>query len=191
MTLVPTASQTAGPYFHLGLTAKYSVCNVGGPKAKGERLRILFRVLDGNSQPVPDAMIEIWQANADGKYKHPDDPQDKMEDPEFFGFGRLATDQNGICIFETIKPGCVPANNELAVQASHLNVSIFGRGILKRLATRVYFAGDLANDADPVLALVPDERRYTLFAQRVPEGECHWVLDLHLSGKDETVFFDV
>jgi protocatechuate 3,4-dioxygenase, alpha subunit len=191
MNLSPTPSQTAGPYFHLGLTAKRSVGCIAGAKAKGERLRILFRVLDGKSQPVPDAMIEIWQANAEGKYKHPDDRQDKTEDPEFLGFGRLETDQDGACIFETIKPGCVPANDDAAVQAPHLNVSIFGRGILNRLATRVYFAGDPANDIDPVLALVPEQHRYTLFAQPVPEGEGDWVLDLHLSGKDETVFFDV
>jgi protocatechuate 3,4-dioxygenase alpha subunit len=191
MNLPPTPSQTAGPYFHLGLTAKHSVSKIAGPKAKGERLRILFRVLDGNNEPVPDAMIEIWQANGEGKYKHPDDPQDKFEDLEFFGFGRLETDQNGTCIFETIKPGSVPANEGLAVQAPHLNLSIFGRGILNRLATRVYFAGDLANDADPILALVPDERRYTLFAQPVPQSEGDWVLDLHLCGKDETVFFEV
>ena len=191
MTLLPTPSQTAGPYFHLGLTAKHSVSNIAGPKTKGERLRILFRVLDGNNQPVPDAMIEIWQANAVGKYKHPDDPQDKLEDLEFFGFGRVATDQNGICIFETIKPGCVPANDEGAVQAPHLNLSIFGRGILNRLATRVYFAGDPANDADPVLARVPDERRNTLFAHPATQGDSDWVFDLHLCGEDETVFFDV
>lgn len=191
MNLLPTPSQTAGPYFHLGLTAKRSVSCIAGAKAKGQRVRILLRVLDGNNQPVPDAMIEIWQANAEGKYKHPDDPQDKMEDPEFFGFGRSETDQKGICIFQTIKPGCVPANDEAALQAPHLNLSIFGRGILNRLATRAYFVGDLANDADPVLALVPSERRYTLFAQPVPEHEGDWVLDLHLSGKDETVFFDV
>ena len=191
MNLVPTPSQTAGPFFHLGLTAKRSVSRIAGAKAKGKRLRILFRVLDGNNQPAPDAMIEIWQANAEGKYKHPDDRQDKIEDPEFFGFGRLETDQNGACTFETIKPGRVPANDEAAVQAPHLNVSVFGRGILNRLATRVYFAGDLANDTDPVLALVPNERRYTLFAQPLPEGDGDWVFDLHLCGKDETVFFDV
>jgi protocatechuate 3,4-dioxygenase alpha subunit len=191
MNLLPTPSQTAGPYFHLGLTAKHSISNIAGPKAKGERLRLLFRVLDGNNQPVPDAMIEIWQANAEGKYKHPDDPQEKSEDLEFFGFGRMETDQNGICIFETIKPGCVPATDGLAVQAPHLNLSIFGRGILKRLATRVYFAGDLANDVDPVLALVPNERRYALFAQPGTQGDSDWVFDVHLCGKDETVFFDV
>jgi protocatechuate 3,4-dioxygenase, alpha subunit len=191
MNLLPTPSQTAGPYFHLGLTAKHSVRDIAGPKAKGERLRILFRLLDGNKQPVPDAMIEIWQANAEGKYKHPDDTQNKSEDAEFFGFGRLETDQAGACVFETIKPGCVPANDEAAVQAPHLNVSVFGRGILNRLATRLYFAGEPANEFDPILALVPNERRYTLFAQPVPEGEDDWVLDLHLSGKDETVFFDV
>ena len=191
MKLLPTPSQTAGPYFHLGLTAKRSVSCIAGLKAKGERLRILFRVLDGNNQPVPDAMIEIWQANAEGKYKHPDDTQDKSEDPEFFGFGRLETDQAGACTFETIKPGCVPTNDEAAVQAPHLNVSVFGRGILNRLATRLYFAGDLANDADPVLALVPDERRYTLFAKPDSERNGDWLFDLHLCGEDETVFFDV
>jgi protocatechuate 3,4-dioxygenase, alpha subunit len=191
MNLLPTPSQTAGPYFHLGLTRKRSVSNVAGAKAKGERLRILLRVLDGNNQPVPDAMIEIWQANAEGKYRHPDDPQDKSQDPEFLGFGRLETDQNGICIFETIKPGCVPANDDATMQAPHLNVSIFGRGILKRLSTRVYFSGDLANDIDPILALVPDERRYTLLAR--PDSQRHgdWLFDVHLSGEDETVFFDV
>jgi protocatechuate 3,4-dioxygenase, alpha subunit len=191
MNLLPTPSQTAGPYFNLGLTAKRSVSCIAGPKAKGERLRILLRVLDGNNQPVPDAMIEIWQANAEGKYKHPDDPQDKSEDPEFLGFGRVETDQNGICIFETIKPGCVPANDEAAVQAPHLNVSVFGRGILNRFATRVYFAGDPANNVDPILGLVPNERRYTLFAQRATQGDGEWLFDLHLCGEDETVFFDV
>jgi protocatechuate 3,4-dioxygenase alpha subunit len=136
-------------------------------------------------------MIEIWQANAEGKYKHPDDQQDKPEDREFSGFGRMETDQNGICIFETIKPGCVPANDDATMQAPHLNVSIFGRGILKRLSSRVYFAGDPANDIDPILALVPDEHRYTLFAQ--PDSQRHgdWLFDVHLSGGDETVFFDV
>jgi protocatechuate 3,4-dioxygenase alpha subunit len=191
MKLLLTPSQTAGPYFHLGLTAKRSVSCIAGARAKGERLRILFRVLDGNSQPVPDAMIEIWQADAEGKYKHPDDPQDKSEDLEFFGFGRLETDRNGACIFETIKPGCIPADDEVALQAPHLNVSVFGRGILKRLATRVYFAGDLANVADPVLALVPNERRYTLFAQLDSQRNGDWLFDLHLCGEDETVFFDV
>jgi len=192
MNLPPTPSQTAGPYFHLGLTSKRSVSCMAGPKAKGERLRILFRVHDGNNQPVPDAMIEIWQANAEGKYKHPDDQQDKLEDPELSGFGRMETDQNGACIFETIKPGCVPASDDDAtMQAPHLNVSVFGRGILKRLAARVYFAGDPANDIDPVLALVPNERRHTLFAQPVPEGKGEWVFNLHLCGEDETVFFEV
>jgi len=191
MDLVPTPSQTAGPYFHLGLTRTRSVSCIAGPNTKGERLRILCRVLDGNGDPVPDAMIEVWQANAEGKYKHPDDPQDKTEDSEFSGFGRMETDKNGTCIFETIKPGRVPANDDSTMQASHLNVSIFGRGILKRLSTRIYFAGDSTNDLDPILALVPDERRYTLFAQPDPQGNGDWLFDLHLCGRDETVFFDV
>lgn len=191
MDLVPTPSQTAGPYFHLGLTRTRSVSCIAGPDTKGQRLRIQCRVLDGNGDPVPDAMIEVWQANAEGKYKHPDDHQDKTEDPEFSGFGRIETDKTGACIFETIKPGSVPANDDAATQAPHLNVSIFGRGILKRLSTRIYFAGDPANDRDPILALVPDERRHTLFAQPALHGDGGWLFDVHLCGKNETVFFDV
>jgi protocatechuate 3,4-dioxygenase, alpha subunit len=191
MNLVPTPSQTAGPYFHLGLTTTRSVSCIAGPKIKGERVRLLCRVLDGNSEPVSDAMIEIWQASAEGKYNHPDDPQEEKNDPEFSGFGRMETDKDGACTFETIKPGCVPANDDAAIQAPHLNVSIFGRGILKRLATRIYFAEEPANDKDPVLALVPNERRYTLFAQRNSQRDGEWLIDWHLCGEDETVFFDV
>jgi protocatechuate 3,4-dioxygenase alpha subunit len=190
MDFVPIPSQTAGPYFHLGLTRTRSVGRMAGPQTKGERVRLLFRVLDGNDEPVPDAMIELWQANAEGKYNHPDDLQDKLADPEFSGFGRLETDENGACIFETVKPGQVPANDG-AKQAPHFNVSVFGRGILKRLPTRVYFAGEAANDSDPVLGLVPKERRYTLLAQPDSQSNNDWRFEVHLCGKDETVFFDV
>jgi protocatechuate 3,4-dioxygenase alpha subunit len=188
--LVPLPSQTVGPFFHLGCTETQSVSRLAGPNARGERVRLTVRVLDGDGCLVNDAMIEVWQANAEGKYHHPDDPQDKAIDPDFRGFGRLATDDKGTCVFETIKPGRVPGNSG-GLQAPHLNVSIFGRGILQRLPTRIYFAVEAANSEDPILALVPEERRNTLMAHSDLHHTGHWHFDVHLSGKDETVFFDV
>jgi protocatechuate 3,4-dioxygenase, alpha subunit len=188
--LVPIPSQTVGPFFHLGCTETRAVRCPAGPNAKGERVRLICRVLDGDGRPVNDAMIEIWQANAEGKYHHPNDLQDKPIDPDCPGFGRLATDENGTCIFETIKPGRVPGNDG-KLQAPHLNVSVFARGILKRLPTRIYFAAEAANTEDPILAFVPEERRSTLMAQPDPHNSGDWHFHVHLCGKDETVFFDV
>jgi len=187
MDLTPTPSQTAGPYLHLGLTDTRSISRVAGDAAKGERLWLTFRVLDGEGAPVPDAMIELWQADSEGNYKRQDDSADGEG---FVGFGRLATTEGGWCTFETIKPGCVPGSGK-TVQAPHLNVSILGRGILKRLSTRAYFAGEPANAADPVLALVPENRRATLMAQPDPARTSHWIFDVRLRGEGETVFFDV
>lgn len=186
----PTPSQTAGPFFHLGLTCKGSVGNLVTPETKGERIRLLCRVLDGDGLPVPDAMLELWQANAEGKYNHPDDDQHKPIDPSFLGFGRLATDENGVCAFTTIKPGPVPDCGG-RTQASHINVSVFARGILKRLATRIYFSGDPATEQDPVFLLVPPERRPTLIARPDQTRPGDWYFDVHLCGPQETVFFDV
>lgn len=190
MDLIPSASQTVGPFFHLGLTDPRPVGCLAGPGAKGERVRLICRVFDGDGAPTPDAMIEVWQANADGKYHHPEDTQEKALDPAFRGFGRMATIEDGSCMFETIKPGRVPGWDN-ALQAPHLNVSVFSRGLLKRLATRIYFAGDAANGEDPVLALVPKERRDTLIAHPDPEHSGVWRFDVHLCGEQETVFFDV
>ena len=186
----PCPSQTAGPYFHLGCTDTRSVRCMVGPKAKGERVRLSCRVLDGNGAPVNDAMIEIWQADSEGKYHHPDDPRSKAGNPDFGGFGRSATDEHGVSVFETIKPGRVPGTNG-SWQAPHLNVSVFARGVLKRLATRIYFAEDPGNQQDPVLALVPAARRNTLMAKPDPGHEGNWRFDLQLCGEEETVFFDV
>jgi protocatechuate 3,4-dioxygenase, alpha subunit len=183
-----TASQTVGPFFHLGCTKHWSVPNLVTPKTKGERIRVTCRLFDGDGKPVNDAMLEIWQANAEGKYNHPEDTQDKPGDPSFRGFGRLATDKNGRCTFDTIKPGSVPGPGE-TLQAPHINVSVFARGILKRLATRIYFAREPANAGDPVLILVPAERRHTLMAH--PGRDHEWIFNLHLCGENETVFFDV
>jgi protocatechuate 3,4-dioxygenase alpha subunit len=188
--LTPTPSQTIGPFFHLGCTEHASVGSLITPATKGERIHLVCRVFDGEGQPVPDAMVEIWQANAEGRYAHPEDTQPKPLDPNFNGFGRLATDEHGICVFETIKPGRVPGNDG-ALQASHINVSIFARGILMRLATRAYFADDPANAEDPVLALVPADRRSTLLAQPEAADNSRWLFNVHLCGENETVFFAV
>lgn len=188
--LVPTPSQTVGPFFHLGMTAKRPDGCLAGPGAKGERLRIACRVFDGDGAPVPDAILEIWQANAEGKYNHPDDVQEKPLDPAFYGFGRMATAEDGSCVFETVKPGRAPGNGD-ALQAPHLNVSVFARGLLQRLATRIYFEGDPANGEDPVLALPLPERRHTLMARPDPTQPGFWCFDIYLCGDRETVFFDV
>ena len=185
--ITPTASQTVGPYFHLGCTEQSSVASLVAPETRGDRIRLAFRVLDGDGLPLDDAMIEIWQADAEGKYNHPEDSPAITLDPAFCGFGRLATDEEGVCTFETIVPGPVPANDGL--QAAHINVSVFARGILKRLATRVYFDADPALGDDPILALVPAERRPTLLAKEASAGS--WMFEIHLCGEKETVFFDV
>ena len=190
MDLVPTPSQTVGPFFHFGCTETRSVAQIAGPEAKGERVMLTCRVFDGEGVIIPDAMIEIWQADAEGRYNHPDDPRAGEADPHCRGYGRLATDQTGCCVFETIKPGRVPATDG-ELQAPHLNVSVFARGILKRLSTRIYFADDPANAECPILKLLPAERRDTLMAHFNPQTAGHWQFDIHLSGPNETVFFDV
>jgi protocatechuate 3,4-dioxygenase alpha subunit len=187
MDLTPTPSQTVGPYLHLGLTDRRSLSRVAGDRAKGERVWLTFRVLDGEGVPVPDAMIELWQADSEGNYERPGGSEGGAG---FGGFGRLATAEDGSCTFETIRPGRVAGPGE-TVQAPHINVSILGRGILKRLSTRLYFAGEPANAADPILALVPDNRRPTLLAQPDPARTSNWVFDVRLRGEGETVFFDV
>ncbi len=178
----PTASQTAGPFLHLGLTDNHSVACVASKGVKGERVWLTFRVLDGDGVPVPDAMVELWQADSEGEYV--------SHEATFRGFGRLATAEDGSCTFETIKPGRVPGPGD-RLQAPHINVSVFSRGLLKRLSTRVYFAGESANAEDPILALVPEPRRTTLLAQPDPDRAGSWVFAIRLRGESETVFFDV
>jgi protocatechuate 3,4-dioxygenase alpha subunit len=135
-------------------------------------------------------MIELWQADADGRYHHPEDALERVSDPLFRGFGRMPTDADGACIFHTIRPGRVPAPGGVS-QAPHINISVFGRGLLKRLPTRLYFAGDPANATDPILLLVPEDRRATLLAQPTPNSQNGWQMDIYLCGPRETVFFDV
>lgn len=193
MHLVPTAIQPIGPFFHFALTPGWATGDnsagvMAGPGAKGERARLTIRVLDSAGNPVTNAMIELWQADAAGKYNHPADSQDKLPDPAFTGFGRLATDDQGLCVFETVKPGRVPGLR--GPQAPHINVSVFAPGLLRPVFTRIYFAGDTANAPDYILSLVPEDRRTSLLAHPGAQ-KCEWRFDLHLSGPCETVFFDV
>ncbi len=182
-------SQTVGPFFHFGLTANAALGCMAGPQARGERIRLRFTLRDGDGRPVPDGMIELWQADAAGRYHHPADTRPLAPDPAFCGFGRLATNAEGQCTFETIRPGRVP-DGRGSCQAAHILVSVFARGLLGRLCTRVYFAGDPALADDPVLTLVPDVRRQTLIACPGTSAG-HWDFEIHLQGERETVFFDL
>ncbi len=186
MHLPATASQTVGPYFAIGLDAllRDDLAPTGVP---GHRVTIAGRVLDGDGTPVTDALLELWQANAEGRYAHPDDRQERAADPRFHGFGRVSTDAAGAFRFATIVPGRVPGPDG-ALQAPHILVGVFMRGLLKQLVTRIYFPDDDATAQDPVLALVPIERRGTLIARPEPVGGFTW--NVILQGEGETVFFD-
>ena len=192
-----TPSQTVGPFFKYGLTpnGQYDwndafTNNLVTPDTSGERIRVEGRVFDGDGAPVPDAMLEIWQADAQGRFS---DPQDSRALPNstFKGFGRCGTDANGDYAFDTIKPGMV-ADPDGKPQAPHLLLAIFARGMLLHLYTRIYFDGEAANTADPVLALVPADRRATLIASRKPgAGNAVYRFEIHLQGDNETAFFDI
>jgi len=174
-----TTSQTAGPYWHLIEFPEWAdLLRADGPNAgiAGERIMLTGRITDGDGTPVSDAMVEIWQAGPDGSFEG------------FHGFGRCATDPKGAFRFVTLKPGAVPGRGN-RIQAPHVVLSIFARGLMKQLVTRLYFAGEALNAEDPVLNLVPLERRFTLIAQ--PQGEGAWRLDVRLQGEGETVFLDV
>jgi protocatechuate 3,4-dioxygenase, alpha subunit len=183
-----TPSQTVGPFFALALPREgYEV--LAREATSGARIVIEGRVLDGDGAPLNDALIEIWQANAAGRYDHPDDRQDKPLDPAFHGFGRCPTDASGRFYFRTVRPGPVPGPGN-TLQAPHINVAVFARGMLKQLVTRIYFEGEAQNADDPILGLVGEERRATLVAKR-GNGTDTYRFDIRLQGPDETVFFDV
>ena len=187
MRPLQTPSQTVGPFFKPALIRSGNESLVT-PESRGERITIEGRVLDGDAAPVSDAMIELWQANADGRYDHPEDSKEKLLDSEFHGFGRAATNDRGCFRFYTIKPGSVPGPGNL-LQAPHINVSIFARGLLKRLVTRIYFPGEPLNAAYAVLNSVAAERRSTLVAHIDQPGILRF--DIVLQGENETVFFDL
>jgi protocatechuate 3,4-dioxygenase alpha subunit len=187
MSLYATGNQTVGPYLHIGL-AWLDTRTIAGKGVAGQRITVRGRVLDGEGAPVSDGLIEIWQANSHGKYAHTEDQQKKPLEAGFRGFGRIPTDAKGGFRFSTIKPGRVPGPDGKP-QAPHLVVSVFMRGLLKHLATRMYFPGDPANDEDAVLKLVPAARRPTLIARRKAKGAFEW--NVILQGQDETVFFEL
>src|SRR5581483_9706661 len=202
--LKETPSQTAGPYVHIGLIPhqagfeifRNNFSNVlAGPNTRGERILIEGRVLDGTGTPVRDALIEIWQANSEGRYNHPGDTQSKKLDEDFRGWGRAGTDfRTGLYSFETVKPGPVPGRRGTKPQAPHVSFWIVARGINIGLSTRMYFADEAPlNAADPVLNLIEQEaRRATLVAARtVRQGRPVYTFDIVLQGERETVFFDV
>ena len=189
--LVAIPSQTVGPFFHFGLTTDHAQGQLAGPGAAGERLRLEVRVLDGQGQPVPDAMVEIWQADSAGQYVRPAAASGgDAQRPAFVSYGRLPTDEHGVCTFETIRPGRV-ADGQGGLQATHVNVCLFARGLLRQLHTRVYFDGDSALEEDAALMLVPRERRDTLLAHRAAGEPMRWQFDLRMQGERETVFFDL
>lgn len=187
-----TSAQTVGPFFHPGLLRADAVrATLASPETPGVPIRIEGRVLDGDGQPVPDALIEIWQANAAGRYSHPSDGRDLPLDPGFTGFGRVGTDAAGEYWFTTIKPGAVPFN-EQQLQAPHICVAVFARGLLNHLYTRLYFADDPATAEDPLLQHVPAERRPTLVARRSERDSlATYRFDIVLQGTGETVFFNL
>jgi protocatechuate 3,4-dioxygenase alpha subunit len=189
--LIPTPSQTVGPFFHLGLArAEWGDLTADNPA--GELIRVEGRVIDGDGAPVPDALIELWQANAAGRYNHPDDHQEeKPLDPHFRGFGRVATDAEGRFRVVTVKPGPVPGRGN-ALQAPHINIALFARGLLKHLYTRIYFADEAANASDPLLASIEDDSaRRSLLARREGDGSAVYRFDIVLQGDNETAFLDI
>jgi len=188
MDLHATASHTVGPFFHIGLAA-LTVTDLTAPGIAGRRVEIRGRVLDGDGAPVTDALIETWQADAHGAYAHPEGAQDTAPSSRFKGFGRTPTDAAGAFHLTTIVPGPVPGPDG-SMQTLHIVVLVFMRGLLKHLMTRIYFPDEPRNADDPILNLVPPERRATLIARQpaADEGVLQW--DIVLQGPDETVFFD-
>lgn len=187
-TRLLTTSQTVGPFFHdclLRPDARRPVLVT--PETTGERIRVAGVVRDGDGKGIPDAMIELWQADSQGQYAR---PGLATSDGAFLGFGRTGTDEFGNYWFETIKPGAVPFD-ATRHQAPHISVGVFGRGLLNHLYTRLYFADDPATAEDPILAMVPAERRDTLIATRdAGSGPATYRFDIILQGGRETVFFD-
>ncbi|MCA1401971.1 protocatechuate 3,4-dioxygenase subunit alpha [Bradyrhizobium sp. BRP56] len=191
-----TPSQTVGPYFKYGLTpnGEYEwndafTNNLLTPDVSGERIRVEGKVYDGDGAVIPDCMLEIWQADAQGRFSDPQDAR-ALPNSSFKGFGRCGTDKSGAYAFDTIKPGVVP-DADGKPQAPHILLAVFARGMLLHLYTRIYFDDEAGNAGDSTLALVPAERRATLIARRNAGAGNVYTFDVHLQGDNETVFFDV
>ncbi len=182
-----TPSQTIGPFYWGTLVNTYRA-DLAPPGVAGERIELVLSLFDAEGALIPDGLLEIWQANSHGRYNHPDDRRNLPLDAGFEGFGRASTDTNGEARFATVKPGRVPWPAG-GMQAAHVNINVFARGVLNRLATRLYFEGDPGLAEDPVLKLVDAARRRTLIAKR--DGAGIWRLPIHIGGAHETVFFDI
>ncbi|KQZ82920.1 protocatechuate 3,4-dioxygenase subunit alpha [Mesorhizobium sp. Root157] len=198
--LKESPSQTAGPYVHIGLTPNF--CGIEGvyaedlgasmvnDRTRGERITVHARIFDGTGTPLRDALVEIWQADAEGLYNSPTEMRG-TSDPNFTGWGRKATDmESGECVFDTVKPGRVPFKDGRRM-APHITFWIVARGINIGLHTRMYFPEEeKANAEDPILTRIEHKARVsTLIAERADDGT--YVFDIHLQGEKETVFFDI
>jgi protocatechuate 3,4-dioxygenase alpha subunit len=180
--LLPTPSQTVGPWLAIGLT--WPIGHLVVPEDHPGAIRIRGVLYDGAGEPIPDGMLETWQADPEGRFDHPDDPRGPSGSG-FSGFGRCLTDEQGRFRFVTVKPGAIGDG-----QAPHIDVTVMARGLLDRVVTRIYFPDEgEANAADPVLAGLPAERAATMVARAVGAGELEW--DVHLQGEKETVFLAV
>ncbi|WP_338831711.1 protocatechuate 3,4-dioxygenase subunit alpha [Bradyrhizobium sp. 27S5] len=191
-----TPSQTVGPYFKYGLTpnGEYEwndafTNNLLTGDVSGERIRVEGKVYDGAGAVIPDCMLEIWQADGQGRFSDPQDAR-ALPNSSFKGFGRCGTDKSGSYAFDTFKPGVVP-DADGKPQAPHVALAVFARGMLLHLYTRIYFDDEAGNAGDSVLALVPADRRATLIAKRNAGAGNTYSFDVHLQGDNETVFFDV
>jgi protocatechuate 3,4-dioxygenase, alpha subunit len=185
MSLRMSASQTVGPYFEIGLSWLYRV-EIAPEAVSGERVSIRGRILDGDGLPVSDAFLEVWQADAQGRFATTPEGARNAQ-AEFLGFARVPTDANGAFELRTVKPGRVLSRTPGLLQAPHLSIAVFMRGLLKPAHTRLYFPGEPGNDEDPVLRSVPEARRSTLIARATRENGLEW--DVQIQGAHETVFF--
>ncbi len=189
MKLKQTPSQTIGPFFHFALTDNPDQNILVNDDTRGQYILIKGQVTDGEGKGISDAMIEIWQADRNGIYNHPEDPNHIHADLNFAGFGRAPTNAQGVFTFKTVKPGIV-AYDDKTQQAPHINVRVFARGMLIHAYTRLYF-NDEQNDSDPILTLVPEERRQTLIALREDTGDLPtYCFNISMQGDDETAFFE-
>jgi protocatechuate 3,4-dioxygenase alpha subunit len=183
-----TPSQTVGPFFSFGLTTPWDEREDAVAPYHGDAIEIFGHVTDGRGEPIPDAMIEIWQADPNGRFDHPDDPRGAQPFEGFRGFARSGTDGEGRWRVRTLKPGAFPAADGVTPQAPHINVTLMARGMLRQLTTRIYFGDEPeANAADPVLQSLPADARATLIAEPV-DGR-GYTFDIRLQGDDETAFF--
>jgi protocatechuate 3,4-dioxygenase, alpha subunit len=181
-----TPSQTVGPFFHFGLTCNNVLVD---DQTRGQRINIKGRVIDGDGQIVPDAMIEIWQPDAQGIFNSSADPRHAEVDPHFRGMGRADTKSAGYFSFKTVKPGRIAWDSE-TFQAPHINIRVFARGMLIHVVTRLYFSDEESNQTDPVLNSIEADRRHTLIAQlEQSEDLPTYCMNIVLQGEGETVFF--